>query len=249
MSQTASRDVVRVAAMSDMHGRLPPVEDIPPAALLLIAGDICPLEDHSLVAQHLWLRDVFAPWLDELAARGTVTAGVAGNHDFIFAAAVDSDVQIPMLNWTYLQDSETELAKLRIFGTPWVPHMPGWVFTAPKSYGGDFLTERFAEIPEGIDILVTHAPPMGFGDMTLDGRREGSEALLHAIHYKPPRLVLSGHIHEGRGISRIATAGRSFPPTMANVSILNWDYQPIYGGVMLFDVPLDRSLPAVPVRE
>jgi Icc-related predicted phosphoesterase len=246
MSPADSKSV-RVVAMSDLHGYLPAVEDIPTSAqLLLIGGDVCPLQDHSPSAQYLWLRNEFAPWLEELQARGTVVAGVAGNHDFIFAADVDADVQVPMLNWTYLQDSEAEPCRLRVYGTPWIPHMGGsWVFQAPKSFGGDFLANRFGAIPEDIDVVISHGPPYGLRDVELGGGHIGSRALTTTLKRVQPRLLVCGHVHEGFGVSELV--GDGWRTMVANVSILNWDYQASHRA-MLFDVPLDGG-PARPVRK
>jgi len=81
-----------------------------------------------------------------------------------------------------------------------VPHWPprgrGGVFMAG---GEDELAERFASIPEGVDILITHTPPHGHGDLTAVGDRVGSAALLEAIERVQPALAGFGHIHEGRG--------------------------------------------------
>jgi hypothetical protein len=81
-----------------------------------------------------------------------------------------------------------------------VPHWPprgrGGVFMAASE---DELAGHFAAIPEGIDVLITHTPPRGHGDLTSTGEHVGSTALLAAIEGKQPALAVFGHIHEGRG--------------------------------------------------
>jgi hypothetical protein len=62
----------------------------------------------------------------------------------------------------------------------------------------DELAERFAAIPDGVDLLITHTPPRGHGDLTSTGEHVGSTALLAAIEGKQPSLAVFGHIHEGR---------------------------------------------------
>ncbi|CAE8615480.1 unnamed protein product [Polarella glacialis] len=77
---------------------------------------------------------------------------------------------------------------LRIWGWPFT-----WQDQAPE------------EVPEGLDILVTHVPPKGILDHSLrDGSRAGSSRLTAALAKlkKPPRLHLFGHIHEGHGTFR-----------------------------------------------
>lgn len=49
-------------------------------------------------------------------------------------------------------------------------------------------------------ILVSHAPPFGFCDLTWQGEHVGSRALLDIVNRFQPRVVLTGHIHESPGI-------------------------------------------------
>lgn len=58
---------MRIAATSDLHGHLP---EVPDCDLLLIAGDICPLEDGSIRVQGRWLDTELLGWLQD-PARGT----------------------------------------------------------------------------------------------------------------------------------------------------------------------------------
>jgi Icc-related predicted phosphoesterase len=80
-----------------------------------------------------------------------------------------------------------------------VPHWPprgrGGVFMAG---GEDELAEHFEAIPDGIDVLLTHTPPRGHGDLTSTNEHVGSTALLEAIELRRPALSVFGHIHEGR---------------------------------------------------
>ena len=121
------------------------------------------------------------------AARQAIV-GIAGNHDLIIARSEETARGLP---WHYLLDEEIkprDLGGLRIYGTPWVPYIASmWSFQAPKSYGGLFLSERFAEIPEGIDILLTHGPPYGLRDVNINGEHCGSKALLAAVERTRPK--------------------------------------------------------------
>src|SRR5690348_4412774 len=103
--------VTTVAAISDLHGFLP---ETPPCDVLLIAGDVCPVDDHALRYQRDWLELSFAPWLETQPARAIV--GIAGNHDFV---AESDDELMRSLPWTYLRDETTEVAGLTIHGSPW----------------------------------------------------------------------------------------------------------------------------------
>jgi Icc-related predicted phosphoesterase len=202
---------MKIVAMSDMHGELP---ETPECDLLLLAGDLTPVRDHSLSFQADWLNCEFRTWLKRQPARKIV--GIAGNHDFIFEQAPDL---VPTdLNWTYLQDSGIEWEGFRIWGTPWQPWFFDWAFNA----GPEALKRRWALIPEATDILVVHGPPYGYGDGVPERngiRRCGCPHLLERIREIRPRLVVYGHIHEGRGEWQLGST------LLANVTVVDANYQ------------------------
>lgn len=186
-----------IRAISDLHGRLPAIED---CDVLIIAGDICPdrTMDPTLRSQFQldWLRDTFSKWIDELAAREIQVIGIAGNHDFVFEAEPKA-IEALNLKWTYLCDSETTIDGLRFYGTPWVPRLRRWAF-----YANTRARQMRADlIPEGIDVLISHGPPEGVRDRTVGGDLAGDFTLNDAIKRVKPRLFICGHIHEGHGES------------------------------------------------
>jgi Icc-related predicted phosphoesterase len=206
---------MRVVAVSDLHGTLP---EIPPCDLLLIGGDVTPVENHQVGFQAEWLDREFRRWLERVPARQVV--GVAGNHDFVFQQRPEL---IPGgLRWVYLQDSGFEWEGWRIYGTPWQPWFFDWAFNLYEPE----LVPKWALIPEGTDVLVLHGPPHGFGDAV--PRRggvvehTGSPSLLARIETVRPKLAVYGHIHEGRG------AWQHGPTTLANVTILDERYEHVY---------------------
>src|SRR5262245_55965705 len=144
---------MKIVAVSDLHGVLP---EVPACDLLLLAGDLTPVENHKLDFQARWLGGEFRAWLERVPAREVV--GVAGNHDFIFQRMPQAVP--PDLPWTYLQDELTEWEGLRIYGSPWQPWFYDWAFNL---YEPD-LKPKWDLIPAGTDILVLHGPPWGYGD-------------------------------------------------------------------------------------
>lgn len=208
---------MRIVALSDLHGILP--ANLPACDLLLLAGDLCPVEDHRVDFQAQWLDTTFRAWLGGVPARKVI--GVAGNHDFIFERAPHTVPQD--LPWTYLQDSGATFEGLKIWGTPWQPWFFNWAFNGQP----DELKATWARIPDGTDILVVHGPPHGYGDgvphhRTGQIRHTGCPHLLKRIETLRPRLVLFGHIHEGRGQWQLG------PTTLANVTLVDVAYQPVH---------------------
>jgi hypothetical protein len=125
------------------------------------------------------------------------------------------------LPWTYLEDSLAEVAGLRIWGTPWQPLIFPWAF------GGrpDELKDKWARIPAHLDVLVVHGPPRLYGDGVPrdDGvANVGCPHLLRRIADIAPRLVVYGHIHEGRGQWEV---GRT---VLANVALVNERYEAVH---------------------
>ncbi|XP_055614568.1 metallophosphoesterase domain-containing protein 1-like [Uranotaenia lowii] len=55
-------------------------------------------------------------------------------------------------NCTYLQNKYIELYGLKINGTPWQPEFCKWAFNVK---GGKDCLEKWENIPENIDILIT----------------------------------------------------------------------------------------------
>lgn len=180
-----------VVAISDIHGHL---IDVPECDLLLIAGDICPTEDHSLGYQSDWLNRAFRYWLEDVPAKHIV--GIAGNHDFIFQ---DAKGLVPELPWSYLQDSFTIIDGIKIHGTPWQPPYFDWAFNLPE----ERMELVFDLIDPDTDIVISHGPPYGQGDRTDRGEYAGSKALLRALKRVQPQYAVVGHIHQGYGHYRV----------------------------------------------
>ncbi len=198
---------IKVVAMSDLHGILPPSKSIPKCDLVLIAGDIC--GHHGCLDQSIWLHREFKPWLENLPASKII--GVAGNHDFIWEKAPHL---VPSLPWVYLQDNYYTFKGWKIYGSPWQLRFFDWAFNLDEPD----LERKWRQIPDDSDILVLHGPPQGFGDWVPRDENVGSPSLIEKIRKIKPKLVVYGHIHPGFGVYECAGS------TLANVSILNDRY-------------------------
>ena len=104
-------------------------------------------------------------------------------------------VKEELTNCIYLQDSKTEVFGLKIYGTPWQPKFCGWAFNLDR---GHALMEKWDQIPDDTDILITHTPPVGYGDLCSTGIRAGCVELLMSVQQRiKPKYHIYGHIHEG----------------------------------------------------
>jgi Icc-related predicted phosphoesterase len=206
---------MKIVALSDAHGQLP--QRIPTCDLLLLAGDLTPVTNHGLNFQRDWLNGEFRSWLRSVPARKIV--GIAGNHDLIFEQAPDL---VPAdLAWIYLQDSGIDWEGLHIWGTPWQPWFWDWAFNGNP----ERLQRQWALIPQNTDILIVHGPPRGYGDGVPNAggvRLCGCPHLLDRIKEIRPKLVVFGHIHEGRGEWQLDGT------RLANVTIVDDGYEAVF---------------------
>ena len=69
-----------------------------------------------------------------------------------------------------------------------------------------FHANRLIRRAKGVDLIVTHAPPKGFGD-DADYAHRGFESFLPLISRWQPKALVHGHVHLRYGIERVHTAG------------------------------------------
>lgn len=184
---------MRLVCVSDTHNQHAAL-DVPEGDALLFAGDMCGHGDMHEVKR-------FCRWLRDLPHEHKVV--VAGNHDWPFdpsRADLENEHARRYVEWAgahYLQDATAEVAGLTVYGSPWQPWFYDWAFNLPRD--GDEIRERWAAIPDDTDVLVTHGPPLGYGDEVERGR-VGCALLAERIKEVRPLLHVSGHIHEGYGV-------------------------------------------------
>jgi Icc-related predicted phosphoesterase len=141
---------------------------------------------------------------------------IAGNHDWGFELVSDIAPEYKEKGVHYLFDNMVELDGVKIYGSPWQPEFYDWAFNLPR---GEKLAEKWAKIPEGLDILVTHGPAYGMVDHTIQGLNVGCQDLLNRILDVKPKIHVCGHIHWAYG-------QKSFHGTeYLNASTLNERYE------------------------
>jgi predicted phosphohydrolase len=178
---------VRIVAVADTHLRHGELV-IPDGDVLIHAGDLC--ERGGLDEVRATAR-----WLAALPHAHKVV--IAGNHDWAFVHD-PAAARALFDGMTYLEDEEVTVGGLRCYGSPWQPYFCNWAFNLRR---GEALAAVWAKIPVGLDVLITHGPPAGFGDLTWS-ERVGCEDLRRRVAAVKPRLHLFGHIHEDGGLWR-----------------------------------------------
>lgn len=75
------------------------------------------------------------------------------------------------------------------------PEFGKWAFNLPR---GEECLSKWNKIPSDTDILLSHSPPLGYGDLACSGVRAGCVELLATVQERvKPKYHVFGHIHEG----------------------------------------------------
>lgn len=213
---------MKIVTISDTHGYLP---DIPACDIFIHAGDICPATNHKVKYQKQWLIEEFNPWLKNINAKSKVIT--AGNHDFVFQEYPNIKYNLDCI---VLINEIAEIQGLKIWGSPWTKKFYDWAF----NMSAKDLYKLHINIPK-CDIIVTHGPPYGFGDLCSRSLKDengnvtykwkshqGSPGLTRRIIEMEPKLVVGGHIHSGFGTRKLGNT------IICNTSFVNEGYRPAY---------------------
>jgi predicted phosphodiesterase len=202
---------INIICISDAHNSTPSVPD---GDILLHAGDLSGKGTFAELQSQL-------TWLNTLPHKHKII--IAGNHDLLLdpefvdhfperitehegAARADLDWgEVILLNNTSVTLT-VHGRSITIFGSPSTPQFGNWAFQYPP-----IRDVWSGTIPQETDVLLTHGPPKGH----LDQQGKGCGWLGRELWRTKPRLVVFGHIHEGRGREDV-----------------RWDYiQRVYDGV------------------
>jgi Icc-related predicted phosphoesterase len=212
---------MKFVLISDTHCRLRKME-IPEGDVLLHAGDLTFKGDIQEISQEL-------QELGRIAKNFSKTIIVPGNHDWLFernmplAKQMCEDVGVIVLH-----DSGINLDGLNIWGSAWQPAFCNWSFNLDRA--GPELREKWAQIPDNTDVLVTHGPPMGILDTVQ--RYNGqiaewgvehvgcSDLYNRVLELKQLKLHVFGHIHGGYGTFKLNNT------RFVNASICTEEYKP-----------------------
>lgn len=197
VSLTKFREM-KITFISDTHTKHDQVTSILPGGDVLIhAGDMSSMGYEKEITN-------FLKWFNALD-NYTHKVFIAGNHDWGFQESPDMCRELLKLypNVTYLQDNtkvigEDHETAVKIYGSPWQPEFYDWAFNLPRM--GSELEEKWKNIPDDTDILITHGPPWGHLD-TIKGHSVplGCEMMAERIKSLKPKIHVFGHIHTGYG--------------------------------------------------
>ena len=227
---------MRIVCISDthsLHGGM--AHEIPSGDVLIHAGDVSNRGGERDVTEFIYWFQNIKGFDDKIF--------ISGNHDHCFERVnqphhkgdydwlhnLMSPENLSQSDVTYLEDnfitieSDEFSRPIKFYGSPWQPWFYDWAFNLPRL--GNELQEKWNMIPEDTDVLITHSPPNGYGDLVNNWRQPkthvGCECLINRIGEINPLVNVFGHIHEGYGVE----LGNK--TLFVNASICNPGYSPI----------------------
>ncbi len=204
---------MQIVVISDTHGLHHKIKPLPEGDVLVHCGDFSNVGERPDVEN-------FINWFVSRPHKHKIF--IAGNHDRSFDPKFNLEVNPywtqdmrakanikPMWvtnlinnlpeNVHYLEDSGVTIEGVSFWGSPWTPdfHAQHWGFNKSR---GEEIRKIWDKIPNEVDFLITHGPPLDYGDF-VDRTRErvGCKDLKDTIKRIQPVLHCFGHIHCGRG--------------------------------------------------
>jgi Icc-related predicted phosphoesterase len=194
---------MKIVSISDTHGQHETLtsdgKKLPYGDVLVHAGDFTKFG-------RLAELQSFCEWFDSQPHSRKVF--VAGNHDACLETSAQEANKIidsfPGID--YLQDSSVTIDGKLFYGSPYTPRFMQWHFMETR---GAPIKRIWDAIPDEVDVLITHGPAYGHGDLvpiypqfSKFRRVAGCVQLLLRIQEIGPDLHICGHIHDGHGITR-----------------------------------------------
>ena len=264
VGDTQQPRLVRLVHISDTHGRHEHYRDtgrIPPGDVLVHTGDWDDVVRNNVPGARTKLQR-FNTFLHSLPHRTKIY--VPGNHEAgvrdvweldegrTLASLLDA-ATVLVDRYTHLEPTGPGAPRLRVHGTPWMD-MGGW------RTGESALAHVFSSLPQDIDLLLTHRPPLYVLDLAWQpevprhscepcggkqhkgyrhwGCSHMSNAVLGLPQPRRPWIHCFGHVHDAAGF--LVRDGVLF----SNAAM---DLYPQANIIDIYPLPADGSAPAIEV--
>ena len=212
---------MRLVFVSDTHNQMHKIE-LPLGDVLVHSGD-------ALGRGDLMELSKFNHHLKDIGFEHVLFT--PGNHDWPFQEDF-SLAKKCLPNATILLDESKVIDGIHFYGSPWQPWFHSWAFNLHR---GEEIAAKWAMIPEDVDVLFTHGPPMHIQDETLLGEHVGCEDLYKRVMDLKPKIHAFGHIHPSYG-------AKETPDTLfINASTCNEAYMPVHEPIVV-DIDEDKKV-------
>ena len=221
---------MKILGISDLHGTLPKITN-EEFDVLCICGDLFPLKIQNNIPRcKSWLEKKFIKWCESILCDHVLL--IAGNHDKCFERTFRNDIDSIFKNTKihYLENDLIEIDGIKFYGTPYCTIFGNWAFMRDD----ENLSIIFDNIPENIDVLLTHDAPYGTSDVCLQKEswitegHLGNKPLRDAIITKSPKFNFHGHLHSSNHSAELLNNTEVY-----NVSLLDEKYKLTYNPLKL----------------
>lgn len=181
---------MRIWHITDTHGyhnQLTIPEDID---MIIHTGDCSNTKSPSLNEHEVWN---FIDWYKKIPV---MKLFVPGNHDTSIEHKLVTSTDFLNNNILMLEHEAVIIGNTKFFGSPYTPSFgTNWSYNKSRTNLGKLWTH----LPNDINVLLTHGPPLGILDLTenRDYSLEmcGDRGLLTYIKKSNVKYHLFGHIH------------------------------------------------------
>jgi Icc-related predicted phosphoesterase len=198
-----ARNSLVLVLISDTH-ELHREVDIPNGDILIHAGDF------TMFGKSQRAIEDFNAWLGELPHRHKIV--ICGNHEYAF----DENPQYyrQLTNAVVLVNEPVVIEGAKFWGSAF-----SMLDESGPARSREAERRRIYEaIPLDTDVVITHGPPYGVLDTTVEYQgHTGDRELLRAIRKVKPKLHVFGHIHASYGVRRTTDT------VFVNAALLDWD--------------------------
>lgn len=176
----------KLVMISDTHGRHRRY-NLPSGDILIHAGDI---------SRRSSAKDIhdFMAWFEAQPHPHKIL--IAGNHDFLAERDSAAFRYLLPAGVHYLENQSVHIMGLHFWGSPVTPTFMNMAFNRKR---GEEIGAVWQQIPETVDVLITHGPPFGILDRSILGTRVGCKALSQTMLKRQAKVHIFGHIHEAYG--------------------------------------------------
>lgn len=161
----------------------------------------------------------FLTWLSKQEHEHKIL--IAGNHDtWLEEMSKMEELKEDFRNFVfrtygviYLNEDSVTIDGIHFYGSPYSVQYYNWSFMESE----EMLYERYKNIPDDTQVLLTHTPVKNILDKTSSDEHAGSEALKERItQLKALQLHCCGHIHQSYGMESIDNV------IYINAAVDNW---------------------------
>lgn len=216
---------MKICAISDTHRRHNDIY-VPEADVLVHCGDFTNQGTTDELKS-------FLHWFSSLPHKHKIF--ICGNHELgmdqypknIKKKELIKKYTDNYLDFYYLENSSVIIDGVKFYGSPITPYFRNWAFNVAR---GPEIADKWADIPDDTNVLITHGPPYGILDeiqpsFAIDrDPHQGCKDLLSRIHnLQKLQICCFGHIHKNIDMGPININNVYH----INASICNDWYKPI----------------------